>query len=490
MLLFSALSLLGQIGVLVALPLYANAIQVGPGADPYFVLLSGSVAFTLFFGLCYLALVATGGAHHAANKQFSHKDMVGVGVFTSFNGLLVVFASPTNRTGAFLQALLSNIGSACRHSCPTSRCAKLTCASACGCVCVCAAAVPLTIAFRYLVLRKSINVAQFVCAAAVVLGIFIALIPTLTGASDDPSAATGIGRIVWPIIFMVGFAPAALMNVLTERGLKETSGKPRAGGKSTRSSMRGSVTVATLAPAMLAVAEEADDEEEEGEEGEHPPAGLLSPVPESPDARSETVLLLEKGEGGAPAAPAPAGQAAKFGSGSTVSIGSLASRISGGRPGRRKVRVDVMYFLFWTNLYQVLSNAALFWADLIPGFGMATGFDSFFTRFKFGFACVAGIPAECDASVGTAATLFMVSYCVAGLGTALLSRHPEGASLVALVQTLTTPLAGIWWTLFVAQPFHWHPVWTTSTWYSLGGMLLMVPGIGFFNYYGEKPAGH
>lgn len=39
----------------------------------------------------------------------THKNMFSVGLMTSLNGLLIVFASPTTRTPGFLQALLVNI---------------------------------------------------------------------------------------------------------------------------------------------------------------------------------------------------------------------------------------------------------------------------------------------------------------------------------------------------------------------------------------------
>ena len=35
--------------------------------------------------------------------------------------------------------------------------------------------------------------------------------------------------------------------------------------------------------------------------------------------------------------------------------------------------VHLMYFMAWTNLYQFVCNVALWWADLIPDFGMYAG---------------------------------------------------------------------------------------------------------------------
>jgi hypothetical protein len=33
--------------------------------------------------------------------------------------------------------------------------------------------------------------------------------------------------------------------------------------------------------------------------------------------------------------------------------------------------VNIFYFLFWESVYQLLSVMALFWVDIIPGYGFA-----------------------------------------------------------------------------------------------------------------------
>ena len=62
-----------------------------------------------------------------------------------------MFAAPTDRTSAFLQAILSNVS------------------------------IPLMITFRYLILRQFVNIKQALCAFAVFAGIIVALIPTFEG---------------------------------------------------------------------------------------------------------------------------------------------------------------------------------------------------------------------------------------------------------------------------------------------------------------------
>ena len=32
-------------------------------------------------------------------------------------------------------------------------------------------------------------------------------------------------------------------------------------------------------------------------------------------------------------------------------------------------RVNLIYFLFWTSLFQLITVGMFFWADIIPGFG-------------------------------------------------------------------------------------------------------------------------
>ena len=39
----------------------------------------------------------------------------------------------------------------------------------------------------------------------------------------------------------------------------------------------------------------------------------------------------------------------------------------------------------------------------------------------------------------------------------------------------------LFWTLFVPTPLEWHPAFTVTTWFSLGGLLLMIPGIVYYH---------
>ena len=50
-------------------------------------------------------------------------------------------------------------------------------------------------------------------------------------------------------------------------------------------------------------------------------------------------------------------------------------------------QVNLFYFLFWTSLYQLLTAAFLFWTDVIPGFGTASGSVKQFGE-KYSFLCL------------------------------------------------------------------------------------------------------
>ena len=78
------------------------------GSDPYFVLFFGSAFLAVFFHAWLLLLRLCSSSINLRNTQLPHLQMFYVGLCTSLNGLLVVYASPTSRTSAFLQALLYN----------------------------------------------------------------------------------------------------------------------------------------------------------------------------------------------------------------------------------------------------------------------------------------------------------------------------------------------------------------------------------------------
>lgn len=57
----------------------------------------------------------------------------------------------------------------------------------------------------------------------------------------------------------------------------------------------------------------------------------------------------------------------------------------------------------------------------------------------------------------------------------------ECAYVFITFQSLVTPLGFLFWTLFKESPFQWHPAAHTSTWCSIGALVIMVPAIYFYN---------
>ena len=46
-----------------------------------------------------------------------------------------------------------------------------------------------------------------------------------------------------------------------------------------------------------------------------------------------------------------------------------------------KSRVNLVFFLFWTSLYQLLVALCLFWADFVPKFGYADNIHHFWDKY-------------------------------------------------------------------------------------------------------------
>ncbi|KAJ7371042.1 hypothetical protein OS493_028204 [Desmophyllum pertusum] len=77
--------------------------------------------------------------------------------------------------------------------------------------------------------------------------------------------------------------------------------------------------------------------------------------------------------------------------------------------------------------------------------------------------------------------MFILMYVLSYAGGANLLRHAEGATWLAIVTSLVTPLGFLFWTLFSESPFKWQPEGHVSTWFSIGALVLMVPAIFLYN---------
>lgn len=351
--LFAFLAVTGQVGQNVSLPLWVdstNANTSGPTVDSYFVLSFASLSFVIIFGLGTLLIrIMSPQELGETEKRFPHRLLFLVGFCDALNGLLVVFASKGSRTPPYLQAILGNF------------------------------IIPLTVLFRLLILRKKPTRLKLLCALVVFVGLFISLIPTIFPQVDPKAEKTkneahGASRVLWPIIFMLGFVPAAVMNVLEERGVK---------------------------------------------------------------------MEIKESHGS-------------------------------------KKGINLVYFLFWTSLYQLLCVSLFFWADFLPWYGQVDNIKEFGKNWWYGIQCFFH-GAGCSSTSGIRGTMFILMYVVSYVGGANLLRHAEGATWLAIVTSLVTPLGFIFWTLFTESPFKWHPEGHVSTWFSTGALGLMVPAIFVYN---------
>jgi hypothetical protein len=141
--LFSFLSIAGQIGMKVTLPLWvdstiqtpserhsSHAIQANatgnlsnktnpssgdngmynPEVDAYFVLSFGITACLVLFGAALLFIrLFRPDQLGEAERRFPHSQLFLAGFFNAMNGVFIVFASSGSRTAPYLQAILGNV---------------------------------------------------------------------------------------------------------------------------------------------------------------------------------------------------------------------------------------------------------------------------------------------------------------------------------------------------------------------------------------------
>eukprot|EP00118_Oscarella_pearsei_P025781 m.308763 g.308763 ORF g.308763 m.308763 type:complete len:449 (+) comp44711_c0_seq1:82-1428(+) len=196
----SILNVICQVGMTVSLPLFTTALgthkacgEYGKAiAGPYFVLFFTALWFpVVFFAWVIIAKLM--------NRNFSLKltcpmrFVVLLGFMNSLNGVLLVYASPSDRTPQYLQPILS------------------------------ASVIPFTVILRYIILRKGISGGRLVCTFIVLVSLIICMEPTIfkLGQGSQTTANRTAGTVIWPIIFCIGFVPLAIINVIQEREVKK-----------------------------------------------------------------------------------------------------------------------------------------------------------------------------------------------------------------------------------------------------------------------------
>lgn len=358
---FAFCSVAGQVGQNVSLPLWLDSVKeentsanvtagrvlARPSLDSYFVYSFSTLCFFVFFGFALLTIkIFKPHRIGRTEREFPQRLMFLVGASGSMTGLLLVFASSGTRTAPYLQAILLNI------------------------------LIPMTVIVRFLILRKVPTMRKFLCASGVVVSLFVCLVPTMFPELDpsgkkDLGGASGWAGVLWPLCFMLAFAPVAIGNVLQEKGLKMKSSRSAAG-------------------------------------------------------------------------------------------------------------VNTVYFLFWISFYQFILAAMFFWTDVIPGFGNSNDIHEFAQNWWFGVRCFVG-SAGCSPASGVRGAIFICTFIASLIGNCNLLRYAEGATFLAIVMALVTPLGFLFWTLFQEEPFKWNPQAHVSTWFSVGGLVLMVPCIFIYN---------
>lgn len=153
----------------------------------------------------------------------------------------------------------------------------------------------------------------------------------------------------------------------------------------------------------------------------------------------------------------------------------------------KKGETESLLFLAWAQLYNFVFIAALFWTDFIPRFGASSSFHDFWENLTYGLKCQYGADQSCHSAVG-ASWIFILGYCSANLMIFLLVKYAEGAIYLVVVQAMVTPLGALFWTFFVPTPyFHWDPHFLQlSTFFIMLGILIMVPAVAMYNYFGMK----
>lgn len=110
----------------------------------------------------------------------------------------------------------------------------------------------------------------------------------------------------------------------------------------------------------------------------------------------------------------------------------------------------------------------------------------FFSHLKRGATCFYAPDERCT-QVPVRAALFSVFFLMEGLTQMLLVTYAEGTVYMAVTSALITPTVTIFWFLFTDLPtFHWSPHFNAGAIFVFVGLVIMVPAIGFYDYFGAE----
>ena len=100
------LNVIFNVAINVSLPIYAGTMDV-IGADAYVLLSQGVIWFVVIFVIMTQALHYLFDDRITLKPTASYKMLLVMGFLTTLNGILVVYASPPDRTPPYLQGLLT-----------------------------------------------------------------------------------------------------------------------------------------------------------------------------------------------------------------------------------------------------------------------------------------------------------------------------------------------------------------------------------------------
>lgn len=184
------INVLGQVGMNISLPILSQTIETGHcHSNQFFVLFYTGLWFPILFGLAILVIKLINPSFNIKTYT-SQKFLVLLGALNAVNGLLVVYASPPDRTSPSLQAILSTT------------------------------IIPYTVVLRYIILRKGVSLGRLICTVGTLIGLFISLEPNIFNIGKEQQTGSKASA-VWPFVFALGFLPVGFANVLQEREIKK-----------------------------------------------------------------------------------------------------------------------------------------------------------------------------------------------------------------------------------------------------------------------------
>lgn len=172
-------------GQQIFLPLWLSTFQ-GQKLGPYFILFFAGLMFNVIFWSMCIPLFYKGKITKEMLQLRWQPYLALIGVFDALNGFCIVYNSSTSRISGPLQSILTQT------------------------------IIIFTVIFTKLILSKNPSAKQLSGIVIVLIGIFIALIPTWTSVYDGDEHVTA-SKWYYPVFFIFGCIPGALMNIVMEK---------------------------------------------------------------------------------------------------------------------------------------------------------------------------------------------------------------------------------------------------------------------------------